>query len=291
MIPIEDDYKYDAFISYCSGDAHDRDWVRNWLLHRLEEADLRICIDFRDFVPGAFILKNIADAINSSCKILVVLTPAWVQSDWTTFESQFAQSRDPAGRWSRLIPLLLKRCPLPSDIRSLTGIDFTHSSDIEFQLRQLVTTLRVGDLLEVNRLLRQLKELHHQLQEITTALDAFQSIIQSIQQDKILMEIETLHNIWRQQMSRSLDILEQFSSRQLEPDIYTIVHDVDFQQRNVGESLTDNHSTIGNIREVTSIFRTKCTQYLIKVDLSLYKLANRSCNLSDRLIASMRDIV
>ncbi|TEU19312.1 MAG: TIR domain-containing protein [Anaerolineales bacterium] len=63
-------------------------------------------------------------AVDHSCRILLVLTPAWVESEWTTFESLLIQTTDPVGRRQRMIPLLLKDCEPPHRIAMLTYADF-----------------------------------------------------------------------------------------------------------------------------------------------------------------------
>ncbi len=67
---------FDVFISYSH---HDVDWVKNWLLARLESAGLRVCIDFRDFELGAPSIVNMENAVKRSAKTLLVLTPTWVE--------------------------------------------------------------------------------------------------------------------------------------------------------------------------------------------------------------------
>jgi hypothetical protein len=80
--PQPDEMPYDVFISYSHADQH---WVRNWLLPRLEAAGLRVCIDCRDFEIGKSILDNIEWAVDNSRHTLLVLTPAWVASEWGRF--------------------------------------------------------------------------------------------------------------------------------------------------------------------------------------------------------------
>jgi len=135
----EDTFRYDAFISYSH---RDKDWVQGWLLPRLEQAGLRICIDFRDFEPGLPSLVNMENAIERSHKTLIVLTPEWIASEWTTFESLLIQTDDPTGRRQRLIPLLLKPCTLPKRIAMLTYLDFSEASEIESQFARLVATVK-----------------------------------------------------------------------------------------------------------------------------------------------------
>lgn len=114
-------YHYDVFISYSHAD---RPWVWDELLPRLEQAGLRVCIDDRDFEIGTPSLTNMERAADSSRHTLAVLTPEWVQSQWTEFESLLVGVTDPAGRRQRLLPLMLKSCNLPTRIAMLTYADF-----------------------------------------------------------------------------------------------------------------------------------------------------------------------
>jgi hypothetical protein len=53
------EYSYDVFISYSH---RDEEWVREWLLPRLQRAGLLACIDFRDFEVGVPSLVNMERA-------------------------------------------------------------------------------------------------------------------------------------------------------------------------------------------------------------------------------------
>jgi len=133
------EFRYDVFISYSHRDSA---WVRGTLLPCLEGKGLRVCIDFRDFEPGVASLVNMENAVEHSRKTLIVLTPAWVESEWTAFESLLIQTDDPAGRRARMIPLRLKPCEPPRRIAMLTDLDLTKASEVEFQLRRLVLAIR-----------------------------------------------------------------------------------------------------------------------------------------------------
>lgn len=139
MTEANDKYKYDAFISYSH---HDKDWVQGWLLPRLKQAGLRICVDFRDFEPGLPSLVNMENAVERSRRTLIVLTPEWMASEWATFESLLIQTDDPAGRQRRMIPLLLKPCTPPKRIAMLTYLDFTQASEMESQIARLVAAVK-----------------------------------------------------------------------------------------------------------------------------------------------------
>jgi hypothetical protein len=133
---------YDIFISY---NHHDADWVRDWLLPRLEQTGLRVCIDFRDFDIGVASLVNVERAVDNSRHTLPVLTPAWVESKWTEFEELLTQTDDPAARRRRLLSLLLKDCQPPRRIRMLTYADFRQEARRETQLGRVIRAVR-GEL-------------------------------------------------------------------------------------------------------------------------------------------------
>ena len=134
-----DEFRYDAFISYSHKDSA---WVRDTLLPRLEGEGLRVCIDFRDFEPGAPSLTEMERAVLQSRKTLLVLTPQYLASEWAEFENILASTLDPAARRRRVIPLLLKPCELPLRIRALTYLDFTKPDETEFQFQRLVAALQ-----------------------------------------------------------------------------------------------------------------------------------------------------
>ena len=111
------------------------------LLPRLEGAGLRACIDFRDFVAGKPALINMQDAAENSRHTLLVLTPAWVASQWTLYESLLTRTEDPAGLERRTVPLRLQPCDIPRFISMLTWVDFTRPDREDMAWTQLLTAL------------------------------------------------------------------------------------------------------------------------------------------------------
>ncbi|KAJ7985559.1 hypothetical protein DPEC_G00353340 [Dallia pectoralis] len=85
-------YDYHAFISYSHPDA---DWVRDQLLPCLEnnKPPYRLCIHERDFMPGKWIIDNIIENIESSRKVIFILSHHFVNSEWCNYELYFAQQR------------------------------------------------------------------------------------------------------------------------------------------------------------------------------------------------------
>ncbi len=131
--------KYDAFISYSHAD---REWVENWLLNRLEGAKISVCIDFRDFDIGVPSLDNMDEAVARSDKTIIVLTPNWVKSEWTAFESLLAQTSDPAGVRRRILPVMLIQCEPPRRLGILTWADFRDSKRWDTEIKRVINAIK-----------------------------------------------------------------------------------------------------------------------------------------------------
>lgn len=129
--------KYDVFISYCSDD---RDWVQDQLLPALKRAGLWVTDD-SDFAIGKPRLTNIGQAVDNSAHTMLVMTPAWMESEWAAFERLLAGTADPAGRDRKLIPLLLEPCDLPNYIEFLTYADLTDPTTQDEQIARVVKGL------------------------------------------------------------------------------------------------------------------------------------------------------
>lgn len=142
-------FKYDVFISYSS---KDREWVRGELLPAIEKMGFKVCIDFRDFEPGAPSLNEMERAVVQSKKSLLVLSSAYLQSEWAEIENLMIQTLSPANRQRRLIPLLKQKCELPLRIGSLTYINFVDPEDLEIEWGKLYTALgKVSNTVKVTR--------------------------------------------------------------------------------------------------------------------------------------------
>lgn len=106
--PIEDDDReWDAFVSYKS--VHkDESFVVHVLYPKLEqELGFKLNLHFRDFVPGETIQNNIIKAVQCSRRTILVITPSFVQSEFTRLEYQVAQ-QEMLKRKHRIIPVLLE---------------------------------------------------------------------------------------------------------------------------------------------------------------------------------------
>ncbi|XP_041358469.1 uncharacterized protein LOC121375221 [Gigantopelta aegis] len=112
--PYEDDdnKEFDAFVSYKST-AADEEFVLKTLYPVLEkELHFKLCLHQRDFVPGETIANNIIWAIESSRRTILVLTPNYLESEFTRFEWQRAHTE----------MLKLKHKVVPIILNSITDV-------------------------------------------------------------------------------------------------------------------------------------------------------------------------
>ena len=130
---------YDVFISY----SHtDQAWVWEWLIPRLKAAGLAVCTDRESFEIGAPSLINMENAVAASRHTLLVLTPAYLASEWTMYEQILTQTQDPVGLRRRTLPVLRETCDLPPRIAMLTCVDLRAGADAEIQMSRLIAAIR-----------------------------------------------------------------------------------------------------------------------------------------------------
>jgi hypothetical protein len=130
---------YDAFVSHSS---HDKFWVYGHLLCELEGAGLNVCIDRRDFDLGVPALVNMERAIERSRKTILVISPKWVESEWTNFESLMLQTSDLVNLGRRVLPLLLERCQIPLRLSIFTYADFTSQDYWGAEMNRLIAAIK-----------------------------------------------------------------------------------------------------------------------------------------------------
>ncbi|XP_064598422.1 toll-like receptor 4 [Liolophura sinensis] len=78
---LDQDYVFDAFVAYT---LEDREFVSLQLRPNLELLDnpLKLCIHDRDFTPGKPIHENIVDKMRESRKILLIISPHFLESTY-----------------------------------------------------------------------------------------------------------------------------------------------------------------------------------------------------------------
>lgn len=136
----------DLFLSHRS--TNDTEALR--LTERLEREQhpdgrpFRVWLDLLDIGPGQSIVGRINAGLAQARHVGLLLTPDYLDSPsgWTDAEWQAGLFDDPAGRSSRVVPLLLEPCPaLPPLLRHLYLVDLRGAA-YETGYQQLVRFLR-----------------------------------------------------------------------------------------------------------------------------------------------------
>ncbi|MCM3884214.1 toll/interleukin-1 receptor domain-containing protein [Frankia sp. R82] len=130
--------RYDLFVSYSRLNG---EWVHTVLVPRLRAAGLRVAIDSENFRIGAPILSEIERVLEESRRTLLVLTTAYLRSEWAEFEHLLTQTADPANRRLRIIPILLEPVRLPARIAMLNHLDLSRPQRVEEGLHRLIGQL------------------------------------------------------------------------------------------------------------------------------------------------------
>jgi eukaryotic-like serine/threonine-protein kinase len=129
----------EVFVSYSHEDAQ---WVDTWLVPRLYEEGIVVHTDRESFVVGSPIVENIESLIARCHRVLLVLSPEWVNGEWTRFEALLAQYHDPSNLRGKVLPLLLKSCTPPSRIAMLTHADFSEQNKAHESFDHLVLAIK-----------------------------------------------------------------------------------------------------------------------------------------------------
>ena len=122
--PPVDDYLYDVFISYRQQEP-DKTWVRQTLQSRLEAEGLRVCLDYRDFRLGAPLVLEMARAVEQSRYTLAVLSPLYLESNFTELENVLAEHLGLEKSQRRLLAIMHQPCTPRLGIRArmMAGYD------------------------------------------------------------------------------------------------------------------------------------------------------------------------
>jgi hypothetical protein len=150
FLHISDESKYDVFVSY---NKTDLEFVKK-LVRRIERQHIKgrfikVFFDEWDIEPGENVLLKIEAAEPSSRFIVLVMSPNWLESNWTTLERVIPVYDDPAGLKGRIIPIMRRRCEPPPSIRILKWLDFTTESNFEREFKKLIARIKGQPLREL----------------------------------------------------------------------------------------------------------------------------------------------
>lgn len=134
--------EWDVFISH---NRANKRWVRElWQL--LVGLDLKVFFDAESIQPGENYVVAISKALDSSRRIVLVLSEAALESEWVEMEAIAGVIADPGASQGRIIPVLLEAVAferLPAPLRPRQSIDLSDRATRDEGLRKLLAALGV----------------------------------------------------------------------------------------------------------------------------------------------------
>lgn len=101
-----DSARTDFFISYTSTDES---WAE-WIAYVLEEAGYSVVLQAWDFRPGSNFVIEIQKALQSSDRLIAVLSPDYLAARFPRPEWASVFNADPEGATRRLVPVMVRHC-------------------------------------------------------------------------------------------------------------------------------------------------------------------------------------
>lgn len=141
VAPLTDSYAYDVFLSYRNQEP-DKSWVRSTLVPRLEADGLRVCVDYKCFRLGRPLVLEMERAVQESRYTLAVLSPPYLESNFTELEGVLAQHLGLEKSQYRFLAALHQECTPRLGIRANLMLDMTQDSEFEINVDRLIFELR-----------------------------------------------------------------------------------------------------------------------------------------------------
>ncbi|MVM34152.1 TIR domain-containing protein [Spirosoma sp. HMF4905] len=135
------EYKFDVFVSYRQRNP-EMTWVRQVLVPYLEKAGLRVFIDHKSFRLGASLIKEMERAVEQSAYTLAVLTPAYLESNFTELENLLSQHLGLEKSQRRLLMIMREICNPRLSMSANIWLDMTTDAAYEANIDRLIEALR-----------------------------------------------------------------------------------------------------------------------------------------------------
>lgn len=141
---VDDEYEFDAFISYLDEEP-DSSWVWDYLLPTLSEQNLKVVVSGNVGVRGVTRVVNDERGMKKARRILVVLSDAYIEDFATNFENSMAQTMGIKEGTYRVIPIYKDKVDesnLPIRLGMLSGINLAHPRRAQQELEHLLYSLK-----------------------------------------------------------------------------------------------------------------------------------------------------
>lgn len=137
LLDLSREKRYDAFMSYFSGDAA----FAKRLELDLRLRDINIWRDEHEIEIGDSLSTKIQEGLEQSYSLLVVLSPEALTRPWVNEELRAAYARRLAGDF-KIFPVVHKECPLPPFLADYRFADFRDENRYEESLALLERSIK-----------------------------------------------------------------------------------------------------------------------------------------------------
>jgi hypothetical protein len=129
---------YDLFISHS---AKDKEFVLK-LAHDLKNVGFKIWLDQWELNLGDSIARAVSNAIMNSRFLLVVMSPDYFVSSWTSAEYMAAMQEEIDDKHVKVIPLMYRDCDVPLMLSAKNWVDFRDPEQYQVAFKHLVSGLK-----------------------------------------------------------------------------------------------------------------------------------------------------
>ncbi|XP_050404839.1 myeloid differentiation primary response protein MyD88 [Patella vulgata] len=134
---------YDAFVCY-NPEGSDLKFVKD-MLKILENSpyNLKLFVPGRNDLPGGSAHTINASLIENRCRrMVIIMSPRYLQSQACDFQTKFAFCLSPGSRSKKLVPVLIEDCQVPAILRHVTMCDYTKQDLQEWIWGRLVNAIK-----------------------------------------------------------------------------------------------------------------------------------------------------
>ena len=133
------EYSKSIFMSHSSKDKF---FVRN-LSEQLQSYGIKVWLDEAEINIGDSLTEKIAEAIENTDYVGVVLSHNSINSEWVQRELQIALQKEIKGRKVVVLPILIEKVEIPPFLSDKLYADFTNPENFESELSKILKTFGV----------------------------------------------------------------------------------------------------------------------------------------------------
>ena len=122
--PLDQKHRYHLFFAYHPNDSA---WVKR-VVEKLEGEPYKFqcCFAERDYDKQVTQVQNALCSIMLSQRIVVVLTPVFIEESWGEYEESLSHLTSLSQRRQRVVPLVLEECNVPESLKTMQPIEMDH---------------------------------------------------------------------------------------------------------------------------------------------------------------------